>query len=151
MSPDKPLPDNPEGVAELNTLLAKFAQGTGSEPGASLPELAREVSGKSYDCEPNSVGVARLRIVFDETAEAKLHISYEDGADIIWPIGLDGRYRMCPEWKGVRGYWEGPQTFTFQAFYNLGLLTRHLQFQGDQMVVSLPDMSLTFTCQVQNP
>jgi hypothetical protein len=58
---------------------------------------------------------------------------------------------MCPEWKGVRGYWQDSQTFTFQAFYNLGPLNRQLQFKGDQLVVSLPDMSLKFTCQVQNP
>lgn len=151
VSPDKPLPDNPEGVAKLNTLLAKLKQGPGSQPVSSLPEIASEVSGKTYDCEPNSVNVTRLRIEFNDPTEAKLYISYKDSADVIWPIGLDGKYRMCPEWKGVRGYWEDSQTFTFQAFYNLGLLNRQLQFKGDQLVVSLPDMSLMFTCHVQNP
>ena len=151
VSPDKPLPDNPEGVAKLISLLHAIAQGPGSEPGVSPPELARVVSGNTYDCEPNSVNVTRMRIEFNNPAEAKLHISYEDGTDVIWPIGLDGKYRMVPEWKGVRAYWEDSQTFTFQAFYNLGLLTRHLEFQGDQMVVNLPDMNLEFPCQAQSP
>jgi CubicO group peptidase (beta-lactamase class C family) len=151
VSPDKPLPANPEGAAKLNALLTELTQGQGSEPVISPPALAREVSGKAYDCEPNAVDVTQLRIEFIDPAEAKLYISKKDGADVIWPIGLDGKYRMCPEWKGLRGYWQDAQTFTIQAFYNLGPLNRQLQFKENRMVVNLPDMSLKFSCRVQNP
>jgi len=58
---------------------------------------------------------------------------------------------MSPEWKGTRGYWPDAQTFTIQAFYNLGLLNYQLHFEGNQLVVSIPDMNLTFNCQAQNP
>lgn len=151
VSPDKPLPANPQGLAKLNALLSELPQGKGSEPVVSSPALAREVSGKTYDCEPNGVDVTRMRIEFNDPAEAKLYISKKDSTDVIWPIGLDGKYRMCSEWKGLRGYWQDAQTFNIQFFYNLGPLNRQWQFEENQMVVSLPDMGLKFTCHVQNP
>lgn len=150
VSPDTPLPANPQGVAKLNALITELVQGVGSQPAASLPETASAISGKTYGCEPNATGITSMRLEFNGLKVANLFMK-QNAVDVTWPIGLDGKYRMCSDWKGLRGYWEDSHTFAMQAFYNQGLLTRRLQFQGNQLIVSVPDMSLKFTCQLQNP
>jgi CubicO group peptidase (beta-lactamase class C family) len=140
------LPSNPEAVAMLDAVLDEIKQGPGSEPVTSSPEIAKLISGKTYRCEANTVEVTRMRIEFNDPSVAYLFITYENGQEVSWPIGLDGKYRMTTEWKGVRGYWLDEQTFAFQAFYNLGPLNRSLELSERQMVVNLPDMNLSFTC-----
>jgi CubicO group peptidase (beta-lactamase class C family) len=149
ISPDKPLPTNPEGVAKLNALLAKLVQGAATQPAAALPEIAKTVSGKTYVCESNPAGVTSLRFEFDDPAIARLFME-QNNKDVVWPIGLDGKYRMSPEGQGLRGYWQDSQTFILEVF-DVGQPTRKLHFDGNQLQVSLSEINLTFTCQVQNP
>jgi hypothetical protein len=149
VDPEKPLPANPAGVAKLNALLTQLIQGPAYQTAAALPETAKTISDKTYLCEPNAVGVTNLRLVFNDLAAARLYMKL-NGMDVVWPIGLDGKYRLSPEGKGLRGYWKDSQTFIFEVF-DIGLLTRQLQFKGDQLEVNIPEAGMTVKCRVQNP
>jgi hypothetical protein len=149
VGPEKPLPANPEGVAELNQLVAELGQAPASQPAASVPETAALITGKTYTCEPNAADVMSLRLEFinPETAELSLTLN---GRDMVWPVGLDGKYRSSLQGQGQRGYWEDAQTFVLEIF-DIGQLTRRLKFEGDNLKVTLSDIKLTFACQLQNP
>jgi hypothetical protein len=73
-----------------------------------------------------------------------------DGTDMIWPIGLDGSYRLSPEGSGLRGYWENPQLFHFEIF-NIGVMSHKVSFDGQNMRISIPEAGLKIACQVKNP
>jgi CubicO group peptidase (beta-lactamase class C family) len=147
--PEKPLPANPAGVAKLNALLTELKQGPASQPAAALPDTAIKISEKNYLCEPNPVNVVTIRLEANEPDLARLYMN-KDNMDVVWPIGLDGKFRLSPAGEGLRGYWKDAQTFIFEVF-DIGLLTRQLIFKGDTLEVSIPEAGLTLKCQFQNP
>jgi CubicO group peptidase (beta-lactamase class C family) len=144
---NKPLSANPAGVAELNATLAELVQGPAPQPAESLPSTASAVSDQIYACPSNAAGVTNLRLDFNDPKVARLSMT-QHGMDVVWLIGLDGKFRPSPDGQEMRGYWKDSQTFILEAF-DVGLLTRGFEFKGDQLVVSVPDASLTFTCQAQ--
>jgi CubicO group peptidase (beta-lactamase class C family) len=148
VSPEKPLPPNPQGAASLNALLAGLTQGPGLQPATSLPETAKGVSGKTYTCDSNPTGISALRFVFNDLNTAEMYMQ-RYGRETIWPIGMDGKYRMAPEGPTL-GYWEDTQTFIIQIF-DIGTRTRKLQFAGDSLQVDIPEDGIRLECQVQNP
>jgi hypothetical protein len=148
VDPEKPLPANPEGMAQLEEMLVEIQQGEAAQPASSLPETAKAISGKTYLCDPNAAGVNTLRFEFNGLEVAEMYMG-QSGRDFIWDIGLDGKYRMAPEGL-TRGYWEDPQTFIIQLF-DIGTRTRRLHFDGDRLEVGIPEAGLTLKCQVQNP
>ena len=90
-----------------------------------------------------------IRIVFDEPGQATLYAKM-DGAEMVWQIGVDGNYRLSPLGTGFRGYWEDEKTFQFLVF-NIGVVSRTAVFDGDTLLVTMPEADLTVACQVQNP
>jgi len=148
VSPEKPLPPNSQGAASLNALLAGLTQGPGLQPAASLPETAKVVSGRTYACESNPTGITALRFVFNDLKTAEMYMQ-RYGRDTIWPIGLDGKYRMAPEGPTL-GFWEDSQTFILLIF-DIGTLTRQVQFTGDELQLDIPEDGITLECRVQNP
>jgi CubicO group peptidase (beta-lactamase class C family) len=147
--PEEPLPANPEGVAKLKAQLAEISQGPGSEPLTSLPEVARTISGKTYHCEANDAGVASLRFEFNDLRTASMYME-QNGQDVVWPIGLDGQYRISPEGQGVQGQWKNDQTFVLKIF-DIGRLTREIMFETGSLTVTIPEVDMTIKCQAQNP
>ncbi len=111
------------------------------------PETAREISGKTYQCESNLAGIETARMEFDEPDGATMFLKM-GGEDLILPIGLDGSYRQAPEGEGYRGYWENAHIFHLEAF-DIGLLSRQLTFDGQSVQISLPEAGLTVACQMQ--
>ncbi|MFX1355461.1 MAG: hypothetical protein ACFFGP_16020, partial [Promethearchaeota archaeon] len=73
-----------------------------------------------------------------------------EGVDEIWPIGLDGRYRLSPDGRGLRGYWADPQTFVFEIF-DIGQNTYQLHFEDDRVLITSPELGTEFEGQVENP
>ena len=146
---NKPLPANPAGVAKLNAILTELMQGPAPQPIASPPDTARAISGKTYTCASNGAGVTSLRLEFNEPTVARLSMK-QYGMDVVWPIGLDGRYRPASDGQQLRGYWKDSQTFILDVF-DVGQLTRQFDFEGERLVISVPEVSLTFTCQAQDP
>jgi CubicO group peptidase (beta-lactamase class C family) len=148
IDPQKPLTENPTGVAELDALLSKLLKGFASQPITSLPETARAISGKTYGCDANPAGVSSLRFEFNDLTVANMYMK-QSNQDLVWPIALDGKYRMGPEGL-TRGYWEDSQTFVIQLF-DIGQLTRRLHFDEEMLNVEISESALTFTCRVQKP
>ncbi|MGD2147848.1 MAG: acyltransferase family protein [Anaerolineae bacterium] len=149
IDPEKPLPANPNGVAELEATLTKLAQAPEPWPVGPLPDTARAISGKTYLFGPNAVDLASMRPAFMDTDEATLTMRLE-GADVVWPIGLDGRYRLSPVGQGLRGYWADPQTFVIQVFED-GLSTIRLHFEADRVEIASPERGFAFEGQTENP
>jgi len=147
IDPTNPLPANPAGVAELETTLAALAQAPHPWQVGPLPDTAEAISGKTYVFGSNTLDVATLRLEFSNDAEATLYMNLQ-GRDVIWPIGLDGKYRTEPDGLALRGYWDDPQTFVFEIFED-GLSTYQLHFEDDRVLMDAHGME--FEGQVENP
>lgn len=142
-------PVNPEGLAALETALANAAQEATDWRAGYTPDTVEQVSGQIYQCESNPANIETARMVFDGSDQAMLYATI-GGVDQSWLIGLDGHYRLAPDWTGYRGFWEDDHTFHFEAF-DIGLLIRQVVFNGDGMQVSLPEAGVIVNCRVQNP
>jgi CubicO group peptidase (beta-lactamase class C family) len=147
IDPGQPLPSNPEGVAQLDAVLAALVQASTPYPVGPLLDAATTISGKTYVFGTNPAGVETLSLEFDDTAEATMHMKRQ-GNDEIWPIGLDGKYRLLYDGRGLRGYWADPQTFVIEIF-DVGQSTLQLHFEDDRVEVSPPGSS--FEGQIENP
>jgi CubicO group peptidase (beta-lactamase class C family) len=132
IDPDRPLPANPAGEAKLETTLTALAQAPQPWPIGPLPDTAKAISGKTYVFGPNSLDVAMLRWDFSDNAQATVYVNLE-GRDLIWPIGLDGEYRVEPDGRALRGYWADPQTFVLEIFED-GLSSYQLHFEDDRVL-----------------
>ena len=136
----KPLPANPVGVAQLDAALTALVQPPSSLPDGALPDTAKVISGKTYVFVPNSANVDTLSLEFNNSSEVTIYMK-RMGSDVIWPIGLDGKYRLSSEGLELRGYWENPQTLVIEIFDN-GLSTLRFQFEADRLLVESPGMRL---------
>ena len=148
VDPDKPLPPNPEGAAKLNAVLAELARGPDGEPAALLTETAQQISGRTFLCQPNPANLTNLSFDFEDPEAVRLTMKLNN-MDVVLPIGLDGRYRVSQEGTGTRGQWKDSQTFVFNIF-DIGELTREVQFNGNQLSITAPEAKLTITCQMQD-
>jgi CubicO group peptidase (beta-lactamase class C family) len=135
--PSKPLPANPTGVAQLDATLKGLEQPLPTLPIGPLPDSAKAFLGKTYVFGPNPAGLESIRLEFNDSTEATMYLKLQ-GIDVVWPIGLDGKYRLSPDGSAQRGYWEDPQTFVTEVF-DVGLSTRRLHFKDDRMVIEAPD------------
>ena len=133
VDPSKPLPVNPAGVVKLDTTLTGLAQAPHPWNAGPLPDTAKAIAGKTYVFGQNSIEVAALRLEFSDNTEATLFLNLE-GRDVIWPIGLDGKYRVEPEGRALRGYWSNPLTFGFEIFED-GLSSFELHFESDHVLL----------------
>jgi CubicO group peptidase (beta-lactamase class C family) len=130
IDPDKPLPPNPSGVAQLNSVVAELAQAPHPWPSGPIPDIAKAISGKTFIFEPNIIQVTSIRLEPKNRNEATLYMNLK-GRDVVWLIGLDGQYRVEPDGRALRGYWSDPQTFVMEVFEN-GLMTYKFHFEGDR-------------------
>jgi CubicO group peptidase (beta-lactamase class C family) len=144
-----PLPDNAAGVADLEKALAEVVLPPVAQPVPPLPEIARAISGHTYIFDDNPYRLASLHMEFDQSAEARLHMTYYgDMADRAGTVGLDGRYRFSeasdgPAEKflvGLRGAWSDTQTFVLDynqvASPNAMMLRVH--FDGERVLLEGP-------------
>ena len=143
------LPANPQGQAALDAALVAAEQGITVSLTESSPDTARAISGRTFRCEDNVVGLESMSVDFDDREVAILHLDLVDTA-YVWPIGLDGRYRISPEGAGMRGYWKDSRTFLVETF-DIGVVNRQIDVDGDQLQFSLPDAGLAVVCQAQEP
>jgi CubicO group peptidase (beta-lactamase class C family) len=144
-----PLPANPQGQAALHAALAAAAPGSAVSGAEKAPEIARAISGKTFRCDNNVVGLEAMQVNFDEPAVATLRLDLVD-TDYVWPIGLDGHYRISPEGAGMRGYWKDSRTFLLETF-DIGVVDRKMEVDGDHLLFTLPDAGLSVDCQAQKP
>jgi CubicO group peptidase (beta-lactamase class C family) len=142
VDPNKPLPPNPQGVAELNAAIAAVVQAPAAQDVAALPAIAKEISGKTYDLEPNPLQMKTMRLDFNDTAEATIQLTFTDNRPTSpQQIGLDGVYRLVPGAynlpQGMRGYWADDQTFVLE-YDNIAAndhINFRVSFQGMQIII----------------
>jgi CubicO group peptidase (beta-lactamase class C family) len=147
IDPEKPLPPNPSGVTKLETTVDALAQAPHPWRVGPLPETAKAINGKTYVFDPNTIQVASIRLKFSGNKEATLYMNLE-GRDVVWPVGLDGKYRVEPNGRALRGYWSDEQTFVFEIF-ETGLRTYQLHFENDRITLGTSVMKIEG--KVENP
>ncbi len=145
----QPRPDNPEGQAALQATLASIQQNESIPVELSSPAIASIVSGRMYQCENNPAGLESLRIDFDNPQVATLY-QKSFGQDLVWEIGLDGRYRLLADGDALLGYWEDANTFHLEIF-DIGTRVYLVKFQGDSLQVIANEADLIIPCKVPSP
>jgi len=90
---DRSLPENPVSGMRLRRRLREARQAPASHRPATLPALARTISGVSYQIDANPLKLRHVSLTFSSRAEARATLSILDGEWTV-PIGLDGRYRF---------------------------------------------------------
>ncbi|MBM3239713.1 serine hydrolase [Candidatus Poribacteria bacterium] len=90
VDPDKPLPEKPAGVAQLEAALRTIVQPPEAQPVPTLSETAKAISGKTFVFGQNPLKMETMSVEFGGSAEAILHIKLAGGKFESWPIGLDG-------------------------------------------------------------
>lgn len=140
--PTKPLPPNPDGAARLAAARQAVLQPPAPQPIPPLPPKASEISGKTYVLQPNALRLRTLRLDFDDSAEATLQLSFDDGQpDRQLKVGRDGVYRMAPAKHGLpsgqRGSWPDDRTFVldYDGIANLDAYTFRMSFVDDRLIM----------------
>ncbi len=142
-------PANPAGQAKLTAAVSAAAQVSSNHPFSLQPDIAKVVSGKTYTCDSNPVGVTSFQLEFNDPNTGVFSM-VRNGQETSSPIGLDGKYRLDSQGTAQSGYWENSQTFILEVF-DIGQLTRRFHFDASQLEVTVPEINLTIECQVQNP
>lgn len=142
------LPANPAGQEKLTSAVSAALQGSSLHASSAVPEIARAVSGQTYTCDSNPVGVASFRLTFDDPKVGEFAM-VRNGQETASPVGLDGKYRLDAQGTAQTGYWQDAQTFILEVF-DIGQLTRRFRFDGTRLEVTVPEINLTLKCQVQN-
>ncbi len=131
----KKVPENPDGDVQLQKALASIIQEPVVKALGPLPDIVREISGKTFVFEPNYLlKTATLAFVKSDEAQLDLKVVYESEPRLNM-VGLDGLYRKSLQGPPImaRGEWVDNQTFCIQ--YNIGpcLFTLQMRFEQDQL------------------
>lgn len=146
IDPSNPLPPNPAGVAQLHSMLEAFVKMPPALPASSLPNVAQDVSGKTYSFEPNMASISALKIEFTET-DATIYQKRLDW-DVTMRIGLDNNYQKSTDGSQMRGYWKDSQTFVIEKF-DIGLSTIQVTFMDDRLELETNGIKLVGQVQDQ--
>jgi hypothetical protein len=145
----EPLPANPDGEAALESRIqdAAAAVQVQPEPVPPMPEIARQVADQTFVLDANPVGVQSMSLDFPEEAEAVLGLSFVDGNQIEWLIGLDDVLRYFPGSDGLRagakGWWESGNVFVIDR-QDIGGYARErisAAFEEDQVTIQIQDLN----------
>jgi CubicO group peptidase (beta-lactamase class C family) len=142
-------PANPEGQAALQATLVSLQQGEAVPVSLPTPPIAREVSGKVYQCEKNPAGLESIQINFEDPKVAVLSQKMY-GQDYVWEIGLDGHYRYSIDGDAVLGYWEDAGSFHVEIF-DIGTQVFQVKFSATDLLVTSEDAGLAIDCKDPTP
>jgi CubicO group peptidase (beta-lactamase class C family) len=138
-------PANPEGEAALQKTLASIQQKETVPAVSAASQVAEAVSNRTYMCDSNPAGLQSLRMDFRDPEAAMLYQRLF-GQDMVWEIGLDGRYRQTIDGDAVLGYWEDVSTFHLEIF-DIGTQVYMVNFEEDGLQVIPEGAELTISCQ----
>ncbi len=154
-----PLPANPTGVTSLEDALASVQRPPAATPVAALPEIAMQISGKTYVFQPNPASLESVAIQFDGSAEATIYVQPVGSPLSSHPVGLDGVFRFSPGFdgrpSGYRGSWVDLQTFLleYDGICNNDHSFIKIRFEGTQVILSVQETAhvqgVQFSGQVQ--
>jgi len=114
---DKPLAENPQAQARLNTVIATLKQPPPAQPVAASPSIAARITGQWYRLQPNPLGLKAIKF---NVANKKMDVAMQvGGRRYTFAIGLDGVYRMSNETPsglpaGVRASWRSDDTLVLE-------------------------------------
>jgi hypothetical protein len=113
---DRPLADNPVGVARLKAALNTSALPPAPKAVSSLPQTAAKVSGKRFVMGPNPIGLREMSLTFPPNEAASVRLTFADGRSEVRQIGLDGVPRVSPNGRyglpvAVKGLWQDETIF----------------------------------------
>ena len=147
---NKPLPAAPNALSRLKAAIMAL-ETPASTPVQKLPEIAKKVSGKTYQLSPNDGQVTDIRFEFEDGKDsARLIIGFNISGSTStsrydFEIGLDGLYRISdtgdvgPKPSGnqtaMRGRWTGADTLEIEDQDLGGVLVAHriVRFNGDTL------------------
>ena len=174
LDPKNPLPANPAGVAELQEVLAELPLPPTPQPVPALPDIAHEISGKTFQLDENPAGIASVRLDFNDTPQASFQVTFTDGSQSpLGAVGLDGVYRLTPGMNldraghvfadfenlsvGLRGRWTDAQTFLleYDTIVNYYYYQLEMRFDGDRLSLTLGERTgaplVTAEGKMENP
>jgi CubicO group peptidase (beta-lactamase class C family) len=141
---DRPLPPNPASEAVLAKAITEAARPPAAQPVASVPAIAKAISGKSYLLENNPVGLKSFSLTFSGGNEAVAHLEFADGRNENRPVRLDGVPRVSPDGRfhlpvALTGSWENSETFVldYDEVANINSYRFRLTFSDGRVSVDL--------------
>ncbi len=144
-----PRPDNAGGQAALQATLNSLGEAVEHPAVTFTPEIAKEVNGKTYQCENNPAGLESMALDLSDPSVAALDQRVQ-GQDVPWTIGLDGHYRIVADGDALRGYWEDEHTFRLEQF-DIGTQVYRLKLEGTLAQVIVEGADLTINCRMATP
>ncbi|WP_455277426.1 serine hydrolase domain-containing protein [[Eubacterium] cellulosolvens] len=147
---DEPLPENPEGVAKLESSIDDFKKPPEPKPVPPLPEMAYNISGKTYELETNNHNLTSFTLTFQEE-EAIIEETLIGDYRLVSSIGLDGVPRINDHGElgtwAVKGYWQDENTFiiTYQLVGDHLTITTTSTFQNKDVSILSIDTYFAFT------
>ncbi|MBN1200625.1 MAG: serine hydrolase [Anaerolineae bacterium] len=151
-----PLPPNPDGYNRLQALHGEALQPVEvllaePQPIPPLPDIAANISGKTYLLEDNFFGLRAVVLSFDRPDEATLIVpttEHPSGDPLFeWQIGLDGLPRITPGRMNMPaaaiGGWVSDDTFEIEIdeIGNNFCWRISLTFDGDHVIVTMQDLT----------
>jgi hypothetical protein len=106
-----------------------------------LPETAQLVSGQTYTFDANPAGLRSVSMAFDESAEAQVRLTYVDGNQFEWVIGLDNVPRLSTGLYGLpataSGEWESDDVFVldFDEIGGIDKERHRVAFEEDRIIL----------------
>ena len=146
---ETPLPANPEGVALLESKIQQVALAQAEpEPVPPLPEMAQRVSGQTYVLDANQFGLQSLSWTFqEEEEEALFNMTFIDGNQVEFLVGLDNVFRISPGRFGLpaaaKGWWESENVYVIHIdeIGNINQWRINATFEDDQVTVQMQDLT----------
>jgi len=138
---DQSLPENPEAYKLLTSKIEAAAKAPEPKSVPRLPDIAQKISGKTYQFEPNALGLISFSLLFGNGAEAKLTLIEDDNYEENL-IGLDDVYRFSnnsgfglPE--ALKGLWISDHEFEliYNEFADNHLWNIRFRFENDSAFV----------------
>jgi hypothetical protein len=137
-----PLPPNPAQTGLLDTRINALAN-PAPKPISSLPAIAANISGKTYQLEPNSLDIKTVQLSFVEN-QASANVILDSPPQAL-SIGLDGLSRLTrvnqPGGKitsyYLKGSWVNSDTFLLSAIWDGAVAQMSVTFNGNSLLLDI--------------
>jgi CubicO group peptidase (beta-lactamase class C family) len=145
---DQALPEKPEAYEQLQEKITAASNPPDPEPVPPLPEMAENISGKTYVVESNPFGIEAITLIFEGQEEALLNLSLDEEQQTL-PVGLDNVYRISPGGEfgplALKGFWKTDNEFVFyyNEVSNINNYQVNITYEDDQVTVRVEELTGT--------
>lgn len=150
---ERALPQDPQAFQDLRRSIAAAAQTPSPVPVPDLPPMARTVSGRVYQLEPNLLDLKTVSLRFTARTEIILEVlRREDAVSVL--VGLDGVYRFSTAGPlqstvAAKGEWQGDDAFLIDSTEADGInhFRLSLLFDEGKLTLDVEDLTRHFPAQ----